>query len=88
MDIVCRHGSVLVFAEVKTRRTATFGEPVEAVTLSKQGLIERGALAWLRLLENPEISFRFDVVEVQANSGRFEVNVIQDAFTLSEHYRY
>ena len=44
--------------------------PAEAVTSSKQHLIARGALAWLRLLGNPpDILFRFDVAEVRVNKG-------------------
>ena len=88
VDIVCRHGEFLVFVEVKTRRTETYGDPAEAVTLSKQRLIERGAMEWLRLLGMPEILFRFDVAEVRVFEGKAEVNIIADAFTLSERYIY
>ncbi len=88
VDIVCRHGEFLVFVEVKTRRTETYGDPAEAVTLSKQRLIERGAMEWLRLLGMPEILFRFDVAEVRVIEGKAEVNIIADAFTLSERYTY
>lgn len=35
IDIVARHGDVLVFCEVKTRRSDRFGSPVEAVTPRK-----------------------------------------------------
>lgn len=88
VDIVCRHGEFLVFVEVKTRRTETYGDPAEAVTLRKQRLIERGAMEWLRLLGMPEILFRFDVAEVRVIDGKAEVNVIENVFTLSERYTY
>ena len=88
MDIVCREKDALVFVEVKTRRSADFGAPGEAVTASKQRLIARGALAWLRLLDNPQVLFRFDIVEIRMHGARGEATVIRNAFTLPEGYRY
>src|SRR3984893_19259040 len=64
IDIVCRDHDTLVFVEVKTRTSEDFGRPLEAVDRQKQRQISRGGLAWLRMLDNPEILFRFDVVEV------------------------
>lgn len=88
VDIVCRDRDTLVFVEVKTRRSLAFGAPAEAVTLGKQQLIARGALAWLRLLDNPDILFRFDVVEIVFEGEVPHFNLIRNAFTLPEPYRY
>jgi putative endonuclease len=91
VDIVCRHGDTLVFVEVKTRSSLEYGRPAEAVKSVKQNLIARGALAWLRLLHNPEIFFRFDIVEVliePETAGQPVCEIIQNAFTLPEPYRY
>ncbi len=83
IDLVCRHGVTLVFVEVKTRSSLAFGRPAEAVDAEKQELVSRGARAWLRLLKNPAIPFRFDIVEVVAEPGREPIcNVIESAFTL------
>jgi putative endonuclease len=89
IDIVCRDDDTLVFVEVKTRTREDFGRPVEAVGLQKQKRISRGALAWLRQLDNPDILFRFDVVEIIIAEGakpRFEL--IRNAFQLSAPYIY
>jgi putative endonuclease len=88
VDIVCREGETLVFVEVKTRSSDAFGTPAEAVTSSKQHLIAKGALAWLRLLGNPDIHFRFDIAEIHMTGKKAEVNVIRDAFGLPAPYRY
>ena len=88
VDLVCRDDDTLVFAEVKTRSSEAFGTPAEAVTHSKQHLIARGALAWLRLLGNPNIPFRFDIIEIRVTGKKTEINVIRNAFTLPEPYRY
>src|SRR5689334_8399187 len=60
IDVVCRDKDTLVFVEVKTRSCEDFGRPVEAVDREKRKRISRGALAWLRMLDNPDILFRFD----------------------------
>ena len=89
IDIVCRDGDTLVFVEVKTRADENFGRPVEAVDRQKQWRVSKGGLAWLRMLDNPDIVFRFDVVEVLLpNEGDPKLELIQDAFELSQPYIY
>ncbi|MFZ4774829.1 MAG: YraN family protein [Terrimicrobiaceae bacterium] len=87
VDIVCRHGRELVFVEVKTRSTEEFGRPFDAVNQKKRRLIIRGAMKWLRLLEMPDITFRFDVVEVLTGPAG-EVRIIENAFQLPDDYAY
>jgi len=89
IDIVCRDRDTLVFVEVKTRTREDFGRPIAAVDREKQKRISRGGLNWLRMLDNPDILFRFDVVEViiaENASPRFEL--IKNAFPLSKPYIY
>src|SRR6266481_1566060 len=89
IDIVCRDNDTLVFVEVKTRTREDFGRPVEAVDRQKQKRISRGALVWLRMLDNPDILFRFDVVEViVADNAKPRVELIKNAFPLSSPYLY
>jgi putative endonuclease len=86
VDIVCRDKtcSMLVFVEVKTRRSMAFGSPAEAVTRAKQRLITRGALAWLQMLNNPAVIYRFDIVEIVLADGVPQFNLIRDAFKLQD----
>ena len=89
IDIVCRDGDTLVFVEVKTRGGEEFGRPVEAVDREKQLRVSRGGLAWLRLLDNPDITFRFDIVEVLLpDHAEPHCELIQNAFELSQPYIY
>jgi putative endonuclease len=86
LDIVARHGDVLTFVEVKTRTQTDHGRPADAVNAEKRQLIRQGALAWLRLLGNPKISFRFDIVEVILLPGhKPAIHVIENAFTLPDY---
>jgi len=68
--IVARRGTV-AFVEVKTRRSAAFGHPAEAVTASKQARIRRLAGAWLAVHDVRARELRFDVVAIL--DGRIEV---------------
>jgi putative endonuclease len=91
IDIVCRHKDGLVFVEVKTRKSMEFGAPSEAVDREKQRHMSRVALDYLRLLNNPRIHFRFDIVEVIVREDErkpADVRLIQNAFDLSEPFIY
>jgi putative endonuclease len=51
------------------------------VNFKKQQLIRRGARAWLKLLKDEDILWRFDVVEVELTEGENpEITVIEGAF--------
>lgn len=65
IDLIAMQGATLVFIEVKTRRSETFGAPEESVDTRKQSRLAR--LAQRYLDENPLLTFeecRFDVVVV------------------------
>lgn len=77
LDVVAREQGVLVFCEVKTRRSERFGAPVEAVSVDKARRLRRLAWAWLaeRGLRGEE--FRIDVVGVLCAGQRAEVQHLQ-----------
>lgn len=89
IDVVCREAETLVFVEVKARSCSDFGRPGEFVTSSKQRKLTRAALDYLRLLGNPSLNFRFDVVEVELQRGQLpRCSLIKNAFELPEPYLY
>ena len=64
IDLVALDRDTLVFVEVKSRSSAAFGEPAEAVDAAKRGRIVRAARAFLarkRMLDRPR---RYDVAAV------------------------
>jgi putative endonuclease len=85
IDLVCRdrRAKTLVFVEVKTRTTNLFGDPHEAATLRQQERIIRAAKEWLRMLDDADIPYRFDIVEVVMEPQR-EVRLIRNAFQVRE----
>lgn len=64
IDIVARDGDCLVVCEVKTRRSAVCGHPVEAVTPAKLARLRQLTARWLADsgLHPPQV--RIDVVSV------------------------
>lgn len=88
IDLVARQGDILVFVEVKTRSHEAFGRPSAAIDRRKRRRIVSGAMAWLRMLNLPDVAFRFDAVEVIVVSEPPEIRVIEGAFTLPSNYFY
>src|SRR5262245_38555967 len=82
LGLVLGGPGVVVFCEVKTRQSATFGEPYEAVTVAKQRRIRGLALRWLG--EHPSArtaQLRFDVVSVRVDAvGDAAITVVEAAF--------
>jgi putative endonuclease len=64
VDIIAREGNTLVFVEVKTRRTLSFGPPQLAITPFKQRQISKAALTWLAKKKLFDTSARFDVIAI------------------------
>ena len=89
VDLVLRDGDCLVFAEVKTRSSEGWTRPAAAVDARKRRLLSQAALDYLRLLRNPEVKIRFDIVEVLLSNGEVrEVRHLPNTFTLAKPYRY
>ncbi len=64
LDLVAVDGRTVVFVEVKTRRSADVGHPVEAVDPAKQRRLTRLAVAFLKRHRLLDESARFDIVAV------------------------
>ena len=69
IDLVCRHGDVLVFVEVKTRAGADVVRPAEAIDERKEEALRHAARRYLELLDREDIAYRFDAVEVRLKAG-------------------
>ncbi|MBW1645667.1 MAG: YraN family protein [Deltaproteobacteria bacterium] len=81
IDLVAVDGKVLVFCEVKTRRSAAYGLPQEAVGRAKQQQIIRVA-SWYLQEHGWQGEVRFDVVAVTGTGrGQAEITWLPAAFT-------
>ncbi len=80
IDIVAGMGTLLVFCEVKTRKSRRYGSGEEAVDARKQAQIRKAAEGFIseRKLEDRE--FRFDVIVVEVASSSTIIRHIKEAF--------
>ena len=89
IDLIFRDADCLVFVEVKTRSREDWTRPAAAVDARKRRLLSQTALDYLRLIKNPAVKFRFDIVEVLLQDGAVrEVRHLPNAFALAAPYRY
>ncbi len=78
VDIIAQKGSLLVFVEVKTRATDTFGYPEEAVNARKEALLLTAASAYIEQ-QSWQFDVRFDVIAVTLGTPPV-LHHIEDAF--------
>jgi len=64
IDLVLREGDVLVFCEVKTRSSSSYGHPVEAVRPAKAARLRRLGAMWLAAHDVHAGGIRVDVVGI------------------------
>ncbi len=80
IDIIALDGDILVFIEVKTRTSTAYGEPIEAVTASKQRQIRKVADGYITENSIEDTSCRFDVVTIFFKNEYPEIEHYVDAF--------
>lgn len=78
IDLIMRDANVVVFVEVRVRRTIAYGGAAASVTPAKQARLRRQSLAWLkqRFGDHHWPACRFDVLAIDAGRPDW----IRDAF--------
>ena len=79
LDLIATVGEVLVFVEVKTRSTAYFGDPSEAVSPAKQKRLIQAANDYL-IEHGTDLEARFDVMSIVISEDGTEIDHMEDAF--------
>lgn len=64
IDIIAKDNDTIVFVEVKTRSTANFGHPFEAVNHKKLMNIFKAGLAYLKNTKEHYKRYRIDIISV------------------------
>jgi putative endonuclease len=66
LDLIVRRGRRLVFCEVKQKRGAGFGDPLEMIDDEKRRRVRRAAQAWLAAHPDAaDLEVQFEVVAVR-----------------------
>ncbi len=80
IDIIAKDQEYLVFCEVKYRKTAKVGYPMEAISRTKQRRISKCAQYYIYKNQLHEIPCRFDVIGILG----VEVQLVKNAFDFVE----
>ncbi len=64
IDILGQKDGILIFFEVKTRRTENFGNPEDAVNYIKQEHMKNSAIEYIQSNSYMEIDWRIDVIAI------------------------
>jgi putative endonuclease len=82
IDLVVERDGTVAFVEVKARKGARFGGPLNAVNHRKRKQLERSALVWVDRFGREAESYRFDVVGVLVDGADVRVCHVENAFSL------
>jgi putative endonuclease len=89
IDLIFCDGDCLVFVEVKTRSSEEWSRPAAAVDAQRRRRLSQCGLDYLRLLKNPRVKVRFDIVEVLLANGEVrEIRHLPNTFTMARPFRY
>jgi putative endonuclease len=76
LDLISKHGSVIIFTEVKTRASSSLGPPEISINRRKAEHIRSAAEYYIQ--QHPEMSdeWRIDVISIQIQSNNNPPNII------------
>ena len=80
IDLIAEDGEELVFVEVKSRKSKSFGEPEDSITEQKEGHVRDTAEGYLYEKGIENRTCRFDVIAVDFHNGAANIRHIKDAF--------
>ncbi len=83
IDIIAEHKNIIIFIEVKSRSTDSFGSPVQAVTPRKQRQISKVALEYISIHNFFDTDARFDVISIYYQNKKAVIDHILNAFELN-----
>lgn len=79
IDLIVQKDQHIIFVEVKTRYSANYGEPWEAVNRAKRQKICASADAYIRERQL-DWEPRFDIISIIKNNAHVQIQHIEDAF--------
>jgi putative endonuclease len=83
IDIIAKEKNTIVFIEVKSRKSTSYGNPKYSVTPKKKRKISMVALYFLKVTKQSGSKARFDVVSISPGGIDPEIEIIKNAFDLA-----
>lgn len=81
IDLIALDQDTVVFVEVKTRTSDTFGAPEDSVFVRKQERMVQAALAYIKNKRLHQMACRFDVIAI-SRTGTNRIEHIKNAFEM------
>jgi putative endonuclease len=83
IDLIARELATLCFVEVRSRRTAVYGHPLETIDRRKRRRLIAAARQYLASMAHSQLPVRFDVVSLVYRPV-LEVRLVRGAFTSTD----
>ena len=80
VDLICQKGDVIVFVEVKVRRSSNFGGPEEAITPFKMERMIKAAKWYIMEHSVDDEELRFDCICISGTRDGYSLEHIESAF--------
>lgn len=80
IDIICKKDNMIIFVEVKMRKSSVFGLPEETVLKPKIDRIRKTALIYLDKADEYYADIRFDVIAILGDDKDMRIEHIEEAF--------
>ena len=75
IDIIAGKDNVIVFVEVKLRKSCAFGNPCEFVNKTKLSKLEKTLQIWLSENNADDKELRFDIIEETGIAGGYDIGI-------------
>ena len=84
LDIVAKDSDILVFVEVKFRKSTKYGKPIEFITVSKKKKLEKSISFYMSEKFGTEKCWRLDAIGLTQSSGK--VSLMHLDLVLGTHF--
>ncbi|MDQ1330925.1 MAG: putative endonuclease, partial [Thermodesulfobacteriota bacterium] len=83
IDKIAKEKNTIVFVEVKSRKSVSYGNHKYSVTPKKMRKISMVALYYIKITNQSGSKARFDVVSISPAGKEPEIEIIKNAFDLA-----
>ena len=82
IDVLGQKDGIIIFFEVKTRRTEEFGNPEDAVDYKKREHMKNSALDYMQSNLDLEMDWRIDVIAIfVGENNKLQIRWVKNALT-------